>query len=67
MVSIDERPAIVDTENDLGTGKSIRFWANMGTGAIVTILERKSRLYLAYTVDSKSAEDVTRATIPDAI
>jgi len=34
-----------------------------GTGAIVTILERKSRFYLAKKVSSKSADVVTKATI----
>lgn len=33
------------------------------TGEIVTILERKSRFYLVKKVASKSAEDVTKATI----
>jgi IS30 family transposase len=34
-----------------------------GTGSIVTILERKTRFYLIKKVASKSAEDVTKATI----
>ena len=34
-----------------------------GTGAIVTLLERKSRFFLIQKVDSKSAQDVAEATI----
>lgn len=62
-VSIDERPAIVDTRERFGDWEIDTVLGKHGTGAIVTILERKSRLYLAMKVDSKSAEDVTRATI----
>ena len=62
-VSIDERPAIIDTRERFGDWEIDTVLGKHGTGAIVTILERKSRLYLAMKVDSKSAEDVTRATI----
>jgi IS30 family transposase len=34
-----------------------------GTGAIVSLLERKSRFFSIKKVDSKSAKDVTAATI----
>ncbi len=34
-----------------------------GTGAMVTILERKTRFYVVKKVPSKSADDVTKATI----
>nr|PMK33055.1 hypothetical protein BCU03_04680 [Vibrio breoganii] len=34
-----------------------------GTGAIVIILERKTRFYLTKKTPSKSAKDVTKATI----
>jgi IS30 family transposase len=62
-VSIDERPAIVETRERFGDWEIDTVLGKNGTGAIVTLLERKSRFYLAMKVDSKSAEDVTRATI----
>lgn len=34
-----------------------------GAGAMVTILERKTRFYVVKKVPSKSADDVTKATI----
>jgi len=62
-VSIDERPSIVDSEERFGDWEIDTVLGKHGTGAIVTILERKSRFYLARKVSSKSADAVTRATI----
>lgn len=62
-VSIDERPAIVDSRERFGDWEIDTVLGKHGTGAIVTILERKSRFYLAKKTDSKSAKDVTKATI----
>lgn len=62
-VSIDERPPIVDSRERFGDWEIDTVLGKNGTGAIVTILERKSRFYLIKKVASKSAADVTRATI----
>ena len=62
-VSIDERPSIVNERKRIGDWEIDTVLGKHGTGAIVTILERKTRFYLAKKVSSKSAEDVTKATI----
>ena len=62
-VSIDERPEVVDNRERFGDWEIDTVLGKHGTGAIVTILERETRFYLAKKVLSKSAEDVTRATI----
>lgn len=62
-VSIDERPPIVDSRTRFGDWEIDTVLGKHGTGAIVTILERKSRFYLVKKVPSKSANDVTKATI----
>ena len=62
-VSIDERPSIVDTRERFGDWEIDTVLGKHGTGSIVTILERKTRFYLIKKVGSKSANDVTQATI----
>lgn len=62
-VSIDERPSIVDSRERFGDWEIDTVLGKHGTGAIVTLVERKSRFYLAKKVESKSAELVTQATI----
>lgn len=62
-VSIDERPAVVERRERFGDWEIDTVLGKHGTGAIVTILERKSRFYLAKKVSSKSADAVTKATI----
>lgn len=62
-VSIDERPAIVETKKRFGDWEIDTVLGKHGTGSIVTLLERKTRFYLIKKVDSKSAKDVTQATI----
>ncbi|KZN41028.1 hypothetical protein N475_01210 [Pseudoalteromonas luteoviolacea DSM 6061] len=62
-VSIDERPVIVESRERFGDWEIDTVLGKHGTGAIVTILERKSRFYLAKKVPSKSADAVTKATI----
>ncbi|WP_318467576.1 IS30 family transposase, partial [Photobacterium leiognathi] len=62
-VSIDERPSIVDNRERFGDWEIDTVLGKHGTGAIVTILERKSRFYLAKKVTSKLAAEVTKATI----
>ena len=54
-MSIDKRPLIVDSRERFGDWEIDTVLGKHGTGAIVTILERKSRFYLAKKVASKSA------------
>ena len=53
--SIDERPAIVDSRERLGDWEADTVLGKQGTGALVTLVERKSRLYLVKRVASKQA------------
>ncbi|CAM4458749.1 IS30 family transposase [Vibrio agarivorans] len=62
-VSIDDRPSIVDSRERFGDWEIDTVLGKHGTGAMVTILERKTRFYLVKKVPSKSADDVTQATI----
>ena len=62
-VSIDDRPAIVDSRERFGDWEIDTVLGKHGTWAIVTLLERKSRFFLIQKVDSKSAQDVAEATI----
>lgn len=62
-VSIDERPPIVDTRERLGDWEADTVLGKQGTGVLVTLAERKSRLYLVQRVDSKRSEVVTKAII----
>lgn len=61
--SIDERPSIVDTRERFGDWEVDTVLGKHGTGALVTLAERKSRLYLARRVDAKRAADVRDAII----
>ncbi|WP_420897529.1 IS30 family transposase [Amphritea opalescens] len=58
--SIDERPEVVEIENALAIGKSTVL-CKQGTGALVTLAERKSRMYLVRKVAAKRATDVRDA------
>lgn len=62
-ISIDERPEIVDNRERIGDWEIDTVLGKHSTGAIVTILERKTRFYLTKKTASKSAKDVTKATI----
>jgi IS30 family transposase len=62
-VSIDERPNIVDSRGRFGDWEIDTVLGKHGTGSIVTLLQRKKRFYLIKKVASKSATDVTQATI----
>ena len=62
-VSIDDRPSIVDSKERLGDWEIDTVLGKHGTGAMVTILERKTRFYVVKKVPSKSADDVTKAII----
>ncbi len=62
-VSIDERPEVVESRERFGDWEIDTVLGKHGTGAVITILERKTRFYLTKKVPSKSAEEVTKATI----
>lgn len=62
-VSIELRPAIVDERSRLGDWEADLVLGQQGTGAIVTLAERKSRIYLTKKVFSKDAVEVSNAII----
>lgn len=62
-ISIDDRPAIVDTRERFGDWEVDTVLGKHGSGALVTLAERKSRLYLVRRVDAKRATDVRDAII----
>jgi IS30 family transposase len=61
--SIDERPSIVDTRERFGDWEVDTVLGKHGSGALVTLAERKSRLYLVRKVAAKRASDVRDAII----
>jgi IS30 family transposase len=62
-VSIDERPAIVDSKIRVGDWEIDTVIGKGHQGALVTLVERKTLYSLAAQVDSKHAEPVTKAAI----
>jgi IS30 family transposase len=62
-VSIDERPAIVDSKARVGDWEIDTVIGKGHQGVLVTLVERKTLYTLAGQVDSKHAEPVTIATI----
>ncbi len=62
-VSIEQRPAVVDERSRLGDWEADLVLGAQGTGAIVTLAERKSRMYLTKKVFSKEAGEVSSAII----
>lgn len=62
-VSIEQRPAVVDERSRLGDWEADLVLGAQGTGAIVTLAERKSRIYLTKRVFSKEAGEVSSAII----
>jgi len=62
-VSIELRPAIVDERSRLGDWEADLVLGKQGTGAIVTLAERKSRIYVTKKVFSKDAVEVSKAII----
>ena len=62
-VSIDERPAIVDTRQRLGDWEVDTIIGKGHRQAIVSLTERKSRLALLRKVESKTAQAVADAVI----
>ena len=62
-VSIELRPAIVDERSRLGDWEADLVLGKQGTGAIVTLAERNSLIYLTKKVFSKDAVEVSNAII----
>ena len=60
-VGIEERPEVVDRRERLGDWELDTVIGKQGTGAIVSLVERKSRLYLIRKVEAKTAEAVRKA------
>ena len=62
-VSIDERPAIVDTRCRLGDWELDTIIGKAHKQAIVSLTERKSRLTLIHKLERKTADNVANAII----
>ncbi|HBR2127688.1 TPA: IS30 family transposase [Klebsiella variicola] len=62
-VSIEQRPVVVDERSRLGDWEADLVLGAQGTGAIVTLAERKSRIYLTKKVFSKESGEVSSAII----
>jgi IS30 family transposase len=62
-VSIDERPEIVDYKSRIGDWEIDTVIGKGHRGALVTIVERSTNFTVSAQVNSKSAADVTEATI----
>jgi IS30 family transposase len=62
-VGIEHRPAVVDKKHRFGDWEVDTVLGRQGSGAIVSLVERKSKLYLIRKVPAKRAEDVRRAMI----
>lgn len=60
---IDDRPAIVETRERFGDWEVDTVMGKHGTGALVTLAERKTRMYLVRRIDAKRAVDVRDAII----
>ena len=62
-VSIDDRPQVVDDKSRIGDWEIDTVIGKGHSGALVTIVERVTKLTVSTRVNSKSAADVTKATI----
>lgn len=62
-VSIDDRPKDVENKSRIGDWEIDTVIGKGHSGALVTIVERVTKFTLSSRVNSKSAEDVTKATI----
>lgn len=62
-VSIELRPSVVDERSRLGDWEADLVLGKQGAGAVVTLVERKSRFYLTKKVFSKDATEVSKAVI----
>jgi len=62
-VSIDKRPKIVEKKNRIGDFEIDTVIGRYHVGALVTIVDRKSKFTLIKKVSSKKAEEVTKALV----
>ena len=62
-VSIDKRPKIVERKNRIGDFEIDTVIGRHHVGALVTVVDRKSKFTLIKNVTSKRAEEVTKALI----
>ncbi|MFS1524428.1 IS30 family transposase [Microbulbifer sp. 2304DJ12-6] len=62
-VSIDDRPTVVDDKSRIGDWEIDTMIGKGRSGALVTIVERVTNFTVSGQVNSKSAADVTQATI----
>ncbi|XYX41206.1 IS30 family transposase [Candidatus Erwinia dacicola] len=62
-VSIEQRPAVVDERSRIGDWEADLVLGKQGTGAIVTLVGCKSRIYLTKKVFSKDSAEVVAAII----
>ena len=60
-VGIEHRPEVVETKERFGDWEVDTVLGKQGTGAIVSLVERKSKLYLVRKVSGKNAKDVAQA------
>lgn len=60
-VGIEHRPQIINTRQRIGDWEADLVLGKQGTGAIITLLERKSRYYLLRKIPNKKAETVEKA------
>ena len=62
-ISIDERPAIVDEKSRLGDWEIDLVIGKGHSGALVTLVERKTSFTVSKRIHDKTAKTVTKATI----
>lgn len=62
-ISIDERPHVVDDKSRMGDWEIDLVIGKGHSGALVTVVERKTSFTVSTRVDDKSAKTVTAATI----
>ena len=62
-ISIDDRPSVVDDKSRIGDWEIDTMIGKGHSGALVTIVERVTKFTVSAQVNSKSATDVTEATI----
>jgi IS30 family transposase len=59
--AMSERPLAAEDRSEFGHWEADTVLGRRGTGAMLTLVERRSRYYVAYKIASTKKEDVTRA------
>jgi transposase, IS30 family len=62
-VGIEQRPGVVDAKRRLGDWEADTIVGRRGRGAILSLVERKSKLLRLWWVERKGAEEVARASL----